>query len=590
MDNKRFKILRHRGDGAYGEVWEAQDTTLRRTVAIKFVEAGGPIEAGSLSQARALAKTPCENIVQVYDHRVLEHPASGVPSPAIVMELVGGPSLSAVLRGPVLTQVAAKNISTDVLVALQAIHDAGTAHGDLWEGNVLLNNSNQAKVIDPMWSGTHLGTSTASVASLQADDLRRSRDLIAKVLDHSKAPFGLGDRFMRLTSAAKNSSDLHGALHRIFLPRRPPQPVLEGLPPPPPSIAFGKGKKEIQGKLTGHTVWRAEDGPFVLTRSAAVDLESTLQIEEGTHILAEDGVYLRVDGELIVEGTEQNPVTFNAVDPAKPWGGIKFTKPAKPWDGKTGSRLRHAKLLHGGAESLDNFPGFLDAMSTTILLEDVEVAWFDSPVRLSGCIVIRCHFHDSQSEVEINPRRSNKQASIRDTNFVRIGRDRGIYLNAAGFARLEDCTIEDCGRASTLLHLVSNRGEVQIERCRFETIHNQPAIVISNASNVQIANSLFDGEGEGLHFNCPPNSKGPTSIAGNNFEVPIGIRLGSTIPTFGGGPFAGNVSAKGNYWSTGSPQSQIVDENRDIALGLVDWEPALPSRNMEAGPRTPSNS
>ena len=135
----RYRLLRQLGAGGMGVVWEAEDTVLGRTVAVKELmlprsgEHPEVLRERVLREARVVARLHDPGITTVYD--VVEEDGR----PCIVMELVPGRSLSQVLRedGP-LPPAAVARVGLALLGALEVAHAAGVVHRDVKPGNVLL--------------------------------------------------------------------------------------------------------------------------------------------------------------------------------------------------------------------------------------------------------------------------------------------------------------------------------------------------------------------------------------------------------------------------------------------------------------------
>ncbi len=141
-----FRVKRELGAGGMGVVYEARDTQLERTVALKVLP---PAYADSddrrrrfLREARAAAAVTHPHIAAVYE--VGEDTGQAY----IAMELVVGESLAERLnRGP-LPLGEAIRIAVQVARALKKAHAAGVVHRDLKPGNIMLDEDGQVKVLD----------------------------------------------------------------------------------------------------------------------------------------------------------------------------------------------------------------------------------------------------------------------------------------------------------------------------------------------------------------------------------------------------------------------------------------------------------
>jgi serine/threonine protein kinase len=141
-----YLITEWLGAGGMGEVYRAHDAELRRDVAIKILsrEFAGNRERLERfrREARILASLNHPNIGAIYG---LEH-LDGVP--AIVLELVEGPTLAERLaRGPLPIDEAV-SIAVQIIEALDAAHGRGIVHRDLKPSNIKLTAGGGVKVLD----------------------------------------------------------------------------------------------------------------------------------------------------------------------------------------------------------------------------------------------------------------------------------------------------------------------------------------------------------------------------------------------------------------------------------------------------------
>ena len=143
----RYELDSRIAIGGMGEVWEATDHVIGRTVAIKILKDEYMGDPGFLERFRAEARHAAlvnhEGIANVYDYGEEEGSAY------LVMELVPGEALSAVLeRERSLTPDRVLDIIAQTSSALQAAHQAGLVHRDIKPGNLLITPEGRVKITD----------------------------------------------------------------------------------------------------------------------------------------------------------------------------------------------------------------------------------------------------------------------------------------------------------------------------------------------------------------------------------------------------------------------------------------------------------
>lgn len=142
----RYRVDEQVGHGGTATVWRGCDLRLQRPVAIKILDparfADGATRQRFWREAQAVAALPHPHIVAVYDV-ALEADAAYV-----VMELIDGPSVSAVLQDGPLPRAQAVDVALQTCAALAAAHAAGMVHRDITPANLLLSTSGLVKVCD----------------------------------------------------------------------------------------------------------------------------------------------------------------------------------------------------------------------------------------------------------------------------------------------------------------------------------------------------------------------------------------------------------------------------------------------------------
>lgn len=139
-----YRVLEKIGAGGMGEVFLAEDTRLRRQVALKRLTSDARIDLrrGILREARAVAQLHHTGIASIFD--VIEDGQTAW----IVMEYVEGESLSQRLRRGPLPVAEAVSLGMQLTDALADAHEHGIVHCDLKPDNIRLTPAGRAKILD----------------------------------------------------------------------------------------------------------------------------------------------------------------------------------------------------------------------------------------------------------------------------------------------------------------------------------------------------------------------------------------------------------------------------------------------------------
>ena len=129
----RYRIVSLLGEGGMGRVYVAEDETLQRRVAVKTLkEHGKESELRFLREARAAARISHPNVCPIFEVGEDEG------GPFIATELLEGETLAQRLRRGTLPVPEALTLASEMLAALEALHEAGIVHRDIKPSNVFL--------------------------------------------------------------------------------------------------------------------------------------------------------------------------------------------------------------------------------------------------------------------------------------------------------------------------------------------------------------------------------------------------------------------------------------------------------------------
>jgi serine/threonine protein kinase len=187
----KYKIIEVLGRGGMGIVYKAEDTKLKRSVALKFLppELIQDEEARErfVLEAQAAGGLSHPNICTI--HEIDEEEGKSF----IAMEYVKGKSLKErIEQGPIGTEEAL-GITIQIAEGLEEAHKKGIIHRDIKSSNIMVTEKDQAKIMDfglaKVKRGTLLtreGTTLGTVAYMSPEQAR------GEEVDHRSDIWSLG--------------------------------------------------------------------------------------------------------------------------------------------------------------------------------------------------------------------------------------------------------------------------------------------------------------------------------------------------------------------------------------------------------------
>jgi serine/threonine protein kinase len=187
-----YKILEKLGEGGMGVVYKAEDTRLKRTVALKFLPPDLTRDPDAkerfIHEAQAASSLQHNNICVVYD---IDETDNG--QMFISMERLKGETLKKEIeRGPLKIEKAL-DIAIQIARGLTKAHEHGIVHRDIKPANILITSEGVAKIVDfglAKLSGRTMLTKTGS--TLGTAPYMSPEQASGGVVDHRTDIWSLG--------------------------------------------------------------------------------------------------------------------------------------------------------------------------------------------------------------------------------------------------------------------------------------------------------------------------------------------------------------------------------------------------------------
>jgi eukaryotic-like serine/threonine-protein kinase len=231
----KYKIVRKIGRGAMGEVYEAQDPVLKRSVAIKTITAS----LGSDEQfrkrfqreAQSAAQLNHPNIVTVFDFGQEQDKLF------MAMELLAGTDLKDLISRRVLHRLDDKlAIIEQMLSGLAFAHAKGVIHRDLKPANIHVLPNKTVKILDFGLARLGVSEMTRTGTVMGTPNYMSPEQVRAEDVDGRSDLFSVGAVLYELLSGRKpfDAESMHAILFEVL--ERDPHPLPGVAPEVPPLL------------------------------------------------------------------------------------------------------------------------------------------------------------------------------------------------------------------------------------------------------------------------------------------------------------------------------------------------------------------
>jgi serine/threonine protein kinase/Flp pilus assembly protein TadD len=212
-----YKILEKIGEGGMGVVYKAEDTKLRRVVALKFLpqELMRDSEAKErfIQEAQAAAALDHPNICTV--HEIEEVGGQTF----IVMAYIDGQSLKEIISDGLVEIERTIGIAVQVAEGLREAHKRGVVHRDVKPANIMLTSGDLAKIMDFGLAKLSWGVDLTKTATIMGTLVYMSPEQAkSETIDHRTDIWSFGAMFYEMLTGERpfKSQYDHAILHSVL--------------------------------------------------------------------------------------------------------------------------------------------------------------------------------------------------------------------------------------------------------------------------------------------------------------------------------------------------------------------------------------
>jgi len=231
-----YRVISRIGAGGMGEVYLAEDMSLGRKVALKFLPphlcSDPQCRARFKREAQAVARLDHPNVVSVFEVGEFQE------RPFFSMQHVEGKTLKQVLSDQPLSLTSILDIVIQICEGLQAAHEQGIIHRDIKPANILVDSHGRTRLVD-FGLATIRGVDkiTKSGSTLGTLNYMSPEQIRGEQLDNRTDIFSVGVvLFELLTGSLPFHGETEAAVIYSIISEEPP-PVLQYRPETPAMIA-----------------------------------------------------------------------------------------------------------------------------------------------------------------------------------------------------------------------------------------------------------------------------------------------------------------------------------------------------------------
>jgi len=267
-------------------------------------------------------------------------------------------------------------------------------------------------------------------------------------------------------------------------------------------IVYIPPDRVVGGEISGTTTWTREPSPYVIKESVVVNPGVSLTIEPGTEVMLAGGQSLVILGELLANGTEEDPIIFTRYRNGDSWGSLIF-------DGASPSQVSHCIVEYsssGGSYATKDYIG--------------AVMVVGSHLDMDGCTFQNLPDDSSTAEGDGIELSDAATAIVRNCRFVSMGS--GVRTDH-GSVLVENCVFQDIrGDSNDGVDINRESGPTSVVRDNLFMDLGDDAIDMDGSAPLITGNLIFSCADKGMSVSSGSSPRIENNVlAGNGTGIAV---------------------------------------------------------------------
>ncbi len=292
-----------------------------------------------------------------------------------------------------------------------------------------------------------------------------------------------------------------------------------------------KNATDIPVIINGNVILTPDNSPFNISSDVTITPQSSLTVEAGTELIFSEGTSIICNGELSINGTEENPVYIRVSSSGRSWGALCFEDAT--------ATLSHCSIKNAtSGRDPEKFPAAVSAVYSDVMLDTVSFDGGGKSIGINGgsLYVSNCVFAETDSEGHLAA--ENASCTISNSEFMYCGGTASIRMESPIESEISENTLH--GSDHDGVKIMNGASDLTIRGNTIFECYGAGISISNSFGNIRFRYNLLRNCSTGIAVHKTPdiniehqtfyeNSIAVSASAGDETENDISVTVRNTI-------------------------------------------------------------